>query len=219
MMRLLQTTTKYGRRHEVFPLFRLFSANADIDPQLSDYLASYNIDASLHKAILKTLKPFYGTNDINVQHLESLGREGLLALSESIRQEQERRGRTGSRPFRTVCFQVPHHHTEFELKWKFGDSILDLARSTSGSELLGEYIEGACGGNASCSTCHVILDSHTYSQLEPPSDAELDMLDLAFDVQETSRLGCQIKMNPTLIEDTEHDIVITIPSSVNNMWS
>jgi 2Fe-2S ferredoxin len=53
-------------------------------------------------------------------------------------------------------------------------------------------LEGACGGELACSTCHLIFDSEVYKTLPPKEDEEDDMLDLAFEVTETSRLGCQI---------------------------
>ena len=81
------------------------------------------------------------------------------------------------------------------------------------SELLGEYLECACGGNMSCSTCHVILDGDYFAQLDPPCEAELDMLDLAYEPTETSRLGCQITMSKSIDE-----ITVTIPAGVNNLW-
>jgi hypothetical protein len=44
-----------------------------------------------------------------------------------------------------------------------------------------------------CSTCHVVLEEPLYDSLEEPSDDENDMLDLAFALTDTSRLGCQVK--------------------------
>ena len=41
-----------------------------------------------------------------------------------------------------------------------------------------------------CSTCHIILDEDLYDLLEEPSMTEEDLLDLAYDVTPTSRLGC-----------------------------
>ena len=54
---------------------------------------------------------------------------------------------------------------------------------------------GACEGTLSCSTCHLILEKENYAKLKPPSDEENDMLDLAFGLTETSRLGCQVIVN------------------------
>ena len=53
-------------------------------------------------------------------------------------------------------------------------------------------LEGACGGELACSTCHLIFDADIYESLPEKDDEEDDMLDLAFEVTDTSRLGCQI---------------------------
>ena len=53
-------------------------------------------------------------------------------------------------------------------------------------------LEGACGGELACSTCHLIFEQDLYNTLPEKEDEEDDMLDLAFEVTETSRLGCQI---------------------------
>jgi 2Fe-2S ferredoxin len=59
-------------------------------------------------------------------------------------------------------------------------------------------IEGACEGSLACATCHLIVDSQWFDSLDPPSEDEEDMLDLAFGLTETSRLGCQIIMSEEL---------------------
>ena len=59
-------------------------------------------------------------------------------------------------------------------------------------------IEGTCGGSLSCATCHVILDQDSFARTGGPSEDEMDMLDLAFGVKETSRLGCQIEISEAL---------------------
>ncbi|XP_059644040.1 uncharacterized protein LOC132285830 [Cornus florida] len=60
-------------------------------------------------------------------------------------------------------------------------------------------LEGACEGSLACSTCHVIVkDMEYYNKLEDPNDEENDMLDLAFGLTETSRLGCQVIAKPEL---------------------
>mmetsp|Transcript_26092 Transcript_26092/g.55914 ORF Transcript_26092/g.55914 Transcript_26092/m.55914 type:complete len:183 (+) Transcript_26092:343-891(+) len=53
-------------------------------------------------------------------------------------------------------------------------------------------LEGACGGELACSTCHLVFDPDVYETLPEKEDEEDDMLDLAFEVTDTSRLGCQI---------------------------
>ena len=73
-----------------------------------------------------------------------------------------------------------------------GTSIMEAGRDAN----MG--IEGTCGGSLSCATCHVVLGPDDYARVGPPSEDEMDMLDLAFNVTETSRLGCQIKMSDEL---------------------
>jgi ferredoxin-2, mitochondrial len=53
-------------------------------------------------------------------------------------------------------------------------------------------VEGTCGGMALCSSCHIYINSG--HDLQPSNEAEEDMLDQAFFVEENSRLGCQIKL-------------------------
>eukprot|EP00252_Welwitschia_mirabilis_P025022 TRINITY_DN7667_c0_g1_i1.p1 TRINITY_DN7667_c0_g1~~TRINITY_DN7667_c0_g1_i1.p1 ORF type:complete len:175 (+),score=37.94 TRINITY_DN7667_c0_g1_i1:300-824(+) len=60
-------------------------------------------------------------------------------------------------------------------------------------------LEGACEGSIACSTCHVIImDARYYNKIPEPTDEENDMLDLAFGLTETSRLGCQVIAKPEL---------------------
>ena len=57
-------------------------------------------------------------------------------------------------------------------------------------------LEGACEGSVACSTCHVILEPEVFDALEEASEEEDDMLDMAFELQDTSRLGCQVLLRP-----------------------
>ena len=59
-------------------------------------------------------------------------------------------------------------------------------------------IEGTCGGCLSCATCHVIVDPSWFAKTGTASEDEVDMLDLAYSLSETSRLGCQIEMSDDL---------------------
>jgi 2Fe-2S ferredoxin len=79
-----------------------------------------------------------------------------------------------------------------EVDAPLGLSVLEIAHRH------GVDIEGACEGSLACSTCHVVVDSAWFTQLAEPTEDEEDMLDLAFDLQETSRLGCQIIMTDAL---------------------
>jgi 2Fe-2S ferredoxin len=59
-------------------------------------------------------------------------------------------------------------------------------------------VEGTCGGMAMCASCHCYIKSDHNEQLNPASDDEEDMLDQAFNVEENSRLGCQIFLSDEL---------------------
>lgn len=87
-----------------------------------------------------------------------------------------------------------------------GQTILELAHQED------LPLEGACEGSLACSTCHVIVDPKFYSELDPASEEEEDMLDLAFGLTQTSRLGCQIKMTDKL-----DGLKVTIPSASRNI--
>lgn len=56
-------------------------------------------------------------------------------------------------------------------------------------------IEAACEGSLACATCHMVVDPAWYERLDPPSEEEEDMLDLAFGLTRTSRLTCQIRVS------------------------
>ncbi len=73
-------------------------------------------------------------------------------------------------------------------------------------------LEGACEGSLACSTCHVIVAKEFYNKLTPPSEDEEDMLDLAFGLSATSRLGCQIIMTKEL-----DGLTLTVPQETRNV--
>jgi 2Fe-2S ferredoxin len=73
-------------------------------------------------------------------------------------------------------------------------------------------IEGACEGSLACSTCHVIIEPDWYDLLKEATEDEEDMLDLAFGLTATSRLGCQIIMTEEL-----DGLTVRLPSSTRNM--
>ena len=79
-----------------------------------------------------------------------------------------------------------------------GHSVLDIANEHSID------LEGVCEGAMACSTCHVVVSHDWFNKLEPASEEEEDMLDFAFGLTETSRLGCQIIMSENLDGLTVH---------------
>ncbi|KAI4116380.1 MAG: hypothetical protein LQ345_003194 [Seirophora villosa] len=71
----------------------------------------------------------------------------------------------------------------------------------------------ACGGSCACSTCHIIVDDPAkFDAMPEPSDDENDMLDLAFGLTETSRLGCQVKMSKEI-----DGVKVRLPSMTRNL--
>lgn len=95
--------------------------------------------------------------------------------------------------------------TQKEVEAPLGLSVLEIAHRNSVD------IEGACEGSLACSTCHVIVDPSWFSKLAKPTEDEEDMLDLAFDLQETSRLGCQLIMTDAL-----DGLVVKLPAGSRN---
>ena len=92
-----------------------------------------------------------------------------------------------------------------EVDAPLGLSVLEIAHRH------GVDIEGACEGSLACSTCHVVVDGAWFGRLATPTEDEEDMLDLAFDLQETSRLGCQIIMTEAL-----DGLVVKLPAGSRN---
>ncbi|KAJ4000906.1 ferredoxin [Lentinula boryana] len=108
------------------------------------------------------------------------------------------------------------------IKVNFKDSkgnLIKTVEANEGDDLLSiahEHdidLEGACEGSVACSTCHVILTAEHYDLLPEPEDDENDMLDMAFGLTDTSRLGCQVKLTKEL-----DGITATLPSATRNMF-
>jgi 2Fe-2S ferredoxin len=87
-----------------------------------------------------------------------------------------------------------------------GLSVLEIAHKYNVD------IEGACEGSLACSTCHVIVDPSWFGKLARPTEDEEDMLDLAFGLEKTSRLGCQIVMTPAL-----DGLTVKLPAATRNL--
>ena len=93
-----------------------------------------------------------------------------------------------------------------EVEAPLGLSVLEIAHRNDID------LEGACEGSLACSTCHVVVAPDWYDKLEEPTEEEEDMLDLAFALTHTSRLGCQIKITEEL-----DGLTVTLPSATRNM--
>ncbi len=59
-------------------------------------------------------------------------------------------------------------------------------------------IDADCGGACACATCHVFVEPEWREKTGQRSSMEEDMLDFAFDVRDSSRLSCQIKITDAL---------------------
>lgn len=93
-----------------------------------------------------------------------------------------------------------------EVDAPLGLSVLEIAHRNKID------LEGACEGSLACSTCHVIVDPEWYDLLSTATEDEEDMLDLAFGLTHTSRLGCQIIMTEEL-----DGLVVRLPAATRNM--
>ncbi len=95
---------------------------------------------------------------------------------------------------------------KIEVDAPLGLSVLEIAHKNDID------LEGACEGSLACSTCHVVVDPAWFDKLAEASEEEEDMLDLAFGLTHTSRLGCQIEITEAL-----DGITVTVPSGTRNM--
>ncbi|BAM38693.1 adrenodoxin-like ferredoxin [Theileria orientalis strain Shintoku] len=118
--------------------------------------------------------------------------------------------KAGNRNFTTnnlINISFIQYDEEINVSVPVGISILEAAHRNN------IEIEGACDGCMACSTCHVILDENVYNALPEPTEAEMDMLDLAPCLTPTSRLGCQVILNE------KHDgIRIKLPRITRNFY-
>ena len=87
-----------------------------------------------------------------------------------------------------------------------GLSVLEIARRNDVD------LEGACEGSLACSTCHVIVADDFYGRIPEATEDEEDMLDLAFGLTHTSRLGCQIRITEEL-----DGLVAALPAATRNL--
>ena len=101
---------------------------------------------------------------------------------------------------------VDRDDKKIEIDAPAGLSVLEVAHQNDID------LEGACEGSLACSTCHVIVDPEWFDALNEASEDEEDMLDLAFGLTHTSRLGCQIIMTDEL-----DGLTVKLPAATRNM--
>lgn len=98
---------------------------------------------------------------------------------------------------------VEHGGTAHEIEVADGVSLMEGAL---GAGLAG--IDGDCGGNCACATCHVYVDAAWTTRTGSRGETEAAMLDLADCIQDNSRLACQIFASPEL-----DGLVVTMPAT------
>ena len=214
---LLIHTPASGKHYEQYryPRNRTFSTYryrylSSFATSVSDWLSKKGYSEEERNKLIKSLQ------DTNMQPtislLESMGDAGLKAYLESIHREERRFALKTNRKTVTVNIQIPQQNKSLRIDAKEGDTLMDCALA---NKSLGTYLECACGGISACSTCHVYIDNkESYSMLDPPEEAELDMVDLAAGtVQGKSRLGCQVVLN-----SKSEGTVFRIPVDVNNLY-
>ena len=67
-------------------------------------------------------------------------------------------------------------------------------------------IDADCGGSMACATCHVYVDNNWFEKIPKAEDAEIDMIDMAFEPKKNSRLSCQI-----IVADNVDGLKVTTP--------
>jgi len=92
-----------------------------------------------------------------------------------------------------------------EVDAPLGLSVLEVAHKH------GFDLEGACEGSLACSTCHVVVEPDWYDLLPDATEDEEDMLDLAFGLTKTSRLGCQI-----IVTEELDGLTVRLPGGSRN---
>jgi ferredoxin len=103
--------------------------------------------------------------DGNHHHQDDSGRHNTVSFSYIVRNGEEK----------VVTAEIGKH-------------LLDVAHDNN------IELEGACGGELACATCHLVFEDRIYETLAEKKEEEDDMLDLAFGLTTTSRLGCQIRV-------------------------
>jgi ferredoxin len=108
----------------------------------------------------------------------------------------------------TVTFVDSKTGAESVCTGREGENLVHLAHAND------VRLEGACECSLACSTCHVILTDDAFEAIQdPPCEDEEDLLDLAFGLTATSRLGCQVKLDKS-IDGTR----VTLPSATRNFY-
>ena len=100
---------------------------------------------------------------------------------------------------------IEHNGKEYEIDVANGLSVMEGAIQ---NDIPG--IDADCGGAMACSTCHVYVEENWFNKIPKAEDAEVDMIDMAYEPKKNSRLSCQI-----VVGDELDGLVVTTPSKQN----
>lgn len=98
---------------------------------------------------------------------------------------------------------IDANDNQFEAEVDVGSNVMEGAVDNMIDGILGE-----CGGVMSCATCHCYVDENWLGKLPPMSEQEEDMLDMAIEPKDNSRLSCQLEVTEEL-----DGLVVHMPKS------
>lgn len=162
------------------------------------------LDATTADSVIKA----FPNGKASLSDVQGLGDVGLKELVKAISRQQAQSQK--KQETINVHISVPHDRVSFTVKAPVGGTFQTLAQE---DEEVRQYLECVCGGLAACSTCHVVVSHEFADLLPPPAEEELDMLDLAAERADTSRLGCQIHFTRDL-----EGLRVTLPSTFHNVF-
>ncbi|KAJ1197223.1 hypothetical protein NDU88_001085 [Pleurodeles waltl] len=113
--------------------------------------------------------------------------------------------RTGASEGKITVHYINRDGERLTAAAKEGESFLDVVMKQN----LDIEGYGACEGTLACSTCHLIFEQKIYDQLDSVTDEEMDMLDLAYGLTDTSRLGCQVCLKKAM-----DGLTVRVPTDV-----
>ena len=159
-----------------------------------------------------TIKPFEIKNlntIINFNHIKSFNRTiNIFNLNKnnfSTNNDEEDKFKNADKI--KFTFKYLSDNKEVKVEAPEGMNLLKAAHKNNID------LEGACDCSLACSTCHLILDQKIYDSIPQAEETEDDLLDLAFGLTHTSRLGCQV-----LLTKQFEDTVIKIPAATKNLY-
>ena len=189
------------------PMIKTFSTSEEHAKKLDKYLVgARGLTPAEAQAVAETLAA-----DGNIPErdrtafIDSLPRDALQSFVDASTHIKDREEERNAKKSISLTVNVPAERHSFTLEAKEGETLFDLVMQ--GTELA-YYLECACGGIEGCSTCHVYLkEFDSYSE---PDESEMDMVDLAYEPKDNSRLGCRLHL--TL--DHTH---VEVPEDANNL--